>query len=43
MDTFFQDLKHSVRIFLKSPGFTITAVAAPALGANTAILSAVTL
>ena len=32
MEAFLQDLKHSVRMFLKSPGFSITAVAALALG-----------
>lgn len=43
MDTFFRDVKHSIRMFLRSPGFTITAVAALALGigATTAIFSIV--
>jgi putative ABC transport system permease protein len=43
METFFQDVKHSMRMFLKSPGFTITAVAALALGigGTTAIFSIV--
>ena len=43
MESFFQDLKHSIRMFLSSPGFTLTAVLALALGvgANTAIFSVI--
>ena len=39
MDAFLTDLKHSVRIFLQTPSFTITAIAVLALGiaTNTAI------
>jgi predicted permease len=43
MDAFLKDLKHSVRMFLRTPSFTIAAIAALALGiaANTAIFSVV--
>src|SRR5262245_55845819 len=43
MSSFFQDLKHSIRMFTQAPAFTITAVLALALGvgANTAIFSVV--
>ncbi|MBZ5611331.1 MAG: ABC transporter permease, partial [Acidobacteriia bacterium] len=43
MEAFLKDLKQSLRMFLKAPGFTITAVAALALGigANTAIFSVI--
>ena len=43
MESFFQDLKHSIRMFVKAPAFTITAVLALALGigANTAIFSVI--
>lgn len=43
MGSFLQDLKHSLRMFLHNPGFTLTAIAAVALGvgANTAIFSLV--
>ena len=43
MESFFKDLKHSLRMFLQSPAFTLAAVAAMTLGigANTAIFSVV--
>ena len=43
MNTLLQDLKHSVRAFLQSPGFVLTVIATLAVGiaANTAVFSVI--
>jgi len=43
MADFWKDFKHAMHLFFKSPGFTIAAVSALAMGigANTAIFSVV--
>ena len=43
MRTVFQDLRYSLRQFLKTPGFTLTAVISLALGigATTAVFSVI--
>jgi putative ABC transport system permease protein len=37
----FNDLKHSLRMFVKNPSFTLAAIAALGIGANTAIITVV--
>ena len=43
METFFRDLRYSVRMLIKSPGFTAVAVISIALGigANTTVFSVI--
>ena len=43
MESFLRDVKHSIRVLRQSPSFTMTAVAALAIGiaANTAIFTMV--